>query len=236
MRQGEHVAVYQIKIAAKFRRDTVDIFQLTDIVCGHPTVLPCGGVALHAGLVISTEQTFHIESEEVLPLLIIGKERSLQSLFPPAHPGIQGVFHKFQRLLFNIGKARLLQVTHHMGWHTEDSSDFIYLELSGLQELRFVGADGDGGVLHPLLHNCHTVGIAAPSESGIPAIPYLCRVFQDVRMLQHTAGRSAIGVELTAIFLGCDCKADGVLCHGKGAVTHKAVKAKARNMEDFTGV
>ena len=123
-----------------------------------------------------------------------------------------------------------------MGRHTEDSSDLIDLELSGLQELRFVGADGYRGVFHPLLQNCHTVGIAAPSECGIPAVPDLGRVFQDIRMLQHTAGGGTIGVELTAIFLGCDCKADGVLCHGDGAVSHKAVKAKPRNMEDFTGV
>ena len=85
-----------------------------------------------------------------------------------------------------------------MGWHTEDSSDFIDLELSGLQELRFVGADGDGGVFHPLFEDCHTVGIAAPSESGIPAIAYLGRVFQNVGVLQHTARCRTIGVELAS--------------------------------------
>ena len=73
LRQGEHVAVYQIKITAQLRRDAVEVFQLTDIVGGHPAVLPCCGVTVHAGLVIAAQQTFHVEPEEVLALLVIVK-------------------------------------------------------------------------------------------------------------------------------------------------------------------
>ena len=41
-------------------------------------------------------------------------------------------------LLFDITEAALLKVSNHMRRNTEDSGNFIYLELTGLQELRLI--------------------------------------------------------------------------------------------------
>src|SRR5699024_2217347 len=71
--QWEHIAVDKVKVAAFFRRNTVEVFQFTDIVCRHPTVLATDGVTVHTALVIATEQTFQIELHEIILLFRIGK-------------------------------------------------------------------------------------------------------------------------------------------------------------------
>ena len=66
MDEREHIAIDEVQIAALLRRDAVEVFQLPDVVGGHPAVLPRGGVTVHAALIIAAQQTFHIEFEEVL--------------------------------------------------------------------------------------------------------------------------------------------------------------------------
>ena len=56
------------QVAALLGRNAVKVFQFTDIVGGHPTVLATNGVAVHAALVIATEQTLQIEFHEILAL------------------------------------------------------------------------------------------------------------------------------------------------------------------------
>ena len=66
MDEREHIAVDEVQIAAFLRWDAVEVFQLPDVVGGHPAVLPRGGVTVHAALIIAAQQTLHIEFEEVL--------------------------------------------------------------------------------------------------------------------------------------------------------------------------
>src|SRR5699024_7797030 len=70
--QWEHIAVDKVQVAAFFRRDTVEVFQFTDIVRTHPTVLATNGVAVHTALVIATEQTLKIEFHKITHLFIVG--------------------------------------------------------------------------------------------------------------------------------------------------------------------
>ena len=53
MLEREHIAVYEVQVAALFGGDPVEVFELTDIVGAHPAVLASDGIALHAALVIS---------------------------------------------------------------------------------------------------------------------------------------------------------------------------------------
>ena len=53
MLEREHIAVYEVQVAALFGGDPVEVFELTDIVGAHPTVLTSDGVALHATLIIA---------------------------------------------------------------------------------------------------------------------------------------------------------------------------------------
>ena len=46
---------------------------------------------------------------------------------------------------------------------------------------------------------------------------------------------AAVGEELRPVFLTGDCHADSVFCHSDGAVTHKPVKSKPRNMQHIRG-
>lgn len=63
--QWEHIAVNEVQIAAVLLRDTVEVFKLPDVICGHPAVLAADGVPVHAALVIAAEQTFQIELHEI---------------------------------------------------------------------------------------------------------------------------------------------------------------------------
>ncbi len=59
----------------------------------------------------------------------MGNQRSNHRLLPPYKPRLQGVFHKFQRLLLNIRKARFLQIADRVRRDTENSSNFIDMEF-----------------------------------------------------------------------------------------------------------
>ena len=63
--QREHIAVDEVQVAAVLCRDTVEVFQFPDVICGHPAVLATDGVPVHAGLIVSAEQTFQIEFHEI---------------------------------------------------------------------------------------------------------------------------------------------------------------------------
>ena len=92
--QRAQIAVNEIQVAAFLCWDAVEVFQFTDVVCGHPTVLATDGVAVHTALVIATEQTFQIELHEIRSLFISCQKRPHQGLLPPDDPGVEGVFHE----------------------------------------------------------------------------------------------------------------------------------------------
>ena len=54
--------------------DPVHILEFSYVVGAHPPVLACCGIACHPALVITTEQTFHIELEEVSLFLFMIKQ------------------------------------------------------------------------------------------------------------------------------------------------------------------
>lgn len=63
--QREHIAVDEVQVAAVLCRDAVEVFQLSDVVGGHPSVLTTDGVPVHAALVIAAQQAFQIELHEI---------------------------------------------------------------------------------------------------------------------------------------------------------------------------
>jgi len=120
--------------------------------------------------------------------------------------------------------------------HSENSSNFIDLELACFEELRLFRRDADGRVLHALFQNGDLSAVGAAAKLGLPRIPDALRVFDSTGVLQHTTRCRAVGEELRAIFLGGNGKADCVLRHGDGAVADQAVKAKAGNMQHIGGL
>ena len=95
----------KVQITTEFGGDAVEIFKFTDVVCRHPAVLSTDGVAVHTALVITTEQTIHIELDKVGGLLFCSQQRTHHVLLPSGNPGVQCIFHELQRLLLNIRKA-----------------------------------------------------------------------------------------------------------------------------------
>lgn len=75
--QREHIAVNEVQIAAVLCWDAVEVFQLTDVVGGHPAVLAADGVPVHAALVIAAQQTFQIELHKIHSFLVLGQKRPL---------------------------------------------------------------------------------------------------------------------------------------------------------------
>lgn len=78
MDQREHIAIDEVQVAAFFSRNAVEVFQLPDVIGGHPAVLSRSGIPVHATLIIAAQQAFHIELEEVLAFLFRGKQSAGQ--------------------------------------------------------------------------------------------------------------------------------------------------------------
>ena len=157
-------------------------------------------------------------------------------MLPADDPWVKGVFHKLKGLLLDIRKARLFQVAHHVGRHSENSSDLIDLEFACFEELGLLRRDADGRVFHALLQHGDFIGIAAATEGRLPAFPHTLRVFDGAGVFQHTARSGTVGEEFRAVLLTGDSHADGVLRHSDGAVAHQTVKAQAGDMEHFRGM
>jgi len=97
--------------------------------------------------------------------------------------------------------------------HSENSSDFIDLELARFEELRLFRRDGDRRVLESFLQHGNFVAISTATEGGLPAFPYALRVLNRAGMFENAAWCRTIGKKLSAIFLGGDCQAHSVFCH-----------------------
>ena len=230
-----HVAVHEVQVAAKLGGYPVEVLELADVVGGHPAVLAGCGVAVHAALVIAAQKPVHVELDEVALLLVRGEQGADHGLLPARHPRVEGVLHELQRLLLDVREARLLEVAHHVGRHPEDPGDLVDLELARLQELRLLRGDGDGRVLHALLQDGDLVRVAAPGEALVPALAHALRVFDRPGVLQKASGRGTVREELSAVLLGGDGEADGVLRHRDRAVAHEAVEAEAGYVQHVRG-
>ena len=58
---ADHVAVYEVLVAALTVGERVHVLKLADIVCGQPAVLTRGGVACHPCGKIASQKTVNIE-------------------------------------------------------------------------------------------------------------------------------------------------------------------------------
>ena len=79
MDQREHIAINEIQVAAVLRRNAVQVFQLPDIVGGHPAVLAGSGIAGHTAGIIATEETLQIKLHEIRQFFLIhlGPQRNI---------------------------------------------------------------------------------------------------------------------------------------------------------------
>ncbi len=233
MLEREHIAVYEVQVATLFGGDPVEVFELTDIVGAHPAVLSADGVALHATLVVAAQKAIDIELGKVRFLLFGGQEGSGDALLPADYPRVEGVLDELQALLLDIRKARLFEVSDHMGRNSKNSSNFVDLEFSGFKELRLFWGNADGRIFHALFQNGDLPGVAAAAELALPCIAHPAGILHGAGVFKNAAGGSSICKQLGTIFLGGDGKADGVLGHGDGAVTNEAVEAKAGDVQDI---
>src|SRR5699024_7056714 len=151
--QLRHVSIDQVQVTALLSRDTVKIFKFPDVIGAHPAVLAGCSIAIHPALVISTEQTIHVKLDKISSLLRFREKHTVDGLFPTDDPRFQRVFHKLQRLLLNIRKARLFQIPDHVRRYPENSSNLINLKFSCFQKLCLLRGDGDWRILHPFLQN-----------------------------------------------------------------------------------
>ena len=76
------------------------------------------------------------------------------------------------------------------------------------------------------------MGIFAALINGVPGIAHALWVFHHAWMLQHAARLRAVLIKGRAVFVAGEAHADGLLCHGDGAVSDEAVKAQTGNMKN----
>ena len=73
-------------IPSVFLGDPVHVLEFPDVVSAHPSVLPRCGIACHAALIITSEQSLDIELEEAALFLLRTQKRLRQVLLPTDHP------------------------------------------------------------------------------------------------------------------------------------------------------
>ena len=102
MLEREHIAIYEVQVAALFGWDPVEVFELSNIVGTHPAVLSANGIALHAALVVAAQEAIDIELGKVRFLLFGGQEGSGDALLPADYPRVEGVLDELQALLLDV--------------------------------------------------------------------------------------------------------------------------------------
>ena len=157
----------------------------------------------------------------------------MERLLPSDNPGVKRILYELKRLLLDIGKRGLFQVTYHVRRDTENPRNLVDLKFSGFQKLCLLRRNGDGRVFHAFLQDCHLAGVSGPAELTHPGIPYTLRIFDGAGVLQHTAWSCTVCKEFCTVFLRCNGESDGVLRHGNRRVSDKAVKAKPRYMQNI---
>ena len=69
-----------------------------------------------------------------------------------------------------IRKARLLQVSHHMGRDSEKSSYFIDLGFSGFPKLCLFRKNGNRSILHSVFQDRDLVTVVGSAKCLLPAL------------------------------------------------------------------
>ena len=191
------------------------------------------GVAVHTALVVTAEQAVHIELWEVIILLFLDKQVFHDGLLNPHEPGIQCVYHVINCLMLDVAEGCPFQVLHHMWRYTEDPADLLHAEFAGGKKLAVLRRKADRFVGHAFFEKCDLVSVIRTAICVHPVVTDLLRILQNTRMLQHTERLPVVFEEGTAVFLHGNGRAQRVLHHGDGRKSDKAVKPKARDMQDF---
>ena len=88
-----------------------------------------------------------------------GEKGAVHGLFDADEPGADGVDGEVDAHVLDIRECGMLQIADQVGRHPEDPADFIHLELSGFQELRFIVGHGHGLKLHAFFQNGHPIRV-----------------------------------------------------------------------------
>ena len=71
MSQVDHVPIAQVPVSSKLLWNRVQVFQLSDIIGAHESVLQSDGIAIHPALVVASEEPVDVELHEQGRLLIL---------------------------------------------------------------------------------------------------------------------------------------------------------------------
>ena len=108
----------------------------------------------------------------------------------------------------------------------ENSSDLIYLEFAGLQELGLLWRDPDGRKLHALFQHGDLVRVAAAAEGGLPAFADTLRILNGAGVFEDASGCCTVREKLRAIFLCGDGETNRIFCHCDGTIPNQTIKTK----------
>ena len=97
--------------------------------------------------------------------------------------------------------------------YTVEPRNLVDLELPCFKELRLLGRYSNLLILNAFLKNGNPARIHRAAVNGVPAFTELRRVFEDTRMLKHTAWTRTVLEECCTVFLRGKGNPDGVLCH-----------------------
>ena len=147
------------------------------IIRREEAVTDAGRITVHPALVVTTEQTVHIEFREVGILLLFQQQILDDALLDADKPRGQGVHHEVQRLVFNVGEGRPGQIGYQMRRHTEDTADLRHGKLLCFQKLAVLRRQGNRFIGHVLFQHYHTMGIGCTAIGRLPVISDTVWVF-----------------------------------------------------------
>ena len=74
----DHVAVAHVFVSSEFVRNKIETFEGAYVIGAHESVLNSYGIAVHAALVITSEQSIYIEFHEIVRLFGLTEKRTVK--------------------------------------------------------------------------------------------------------------------------------------------------------------
>ena len=74
----DHVAIAHVLIATLVVRDQIETFKSPYIIRAHKAILNTDGIAVHAALIIASEEAVHIEFHEIVRLFRLTEKRTVK--------------------------------------------------------------------------------------------------------------------------------------------------------------
>lgn len=66
--------------------DAVKVFKLPDVVCTHPAVLSCCGIAIHTALIVTTKQSVYVELDKIPRFITLRNQCPCHGSLPARTP------------------------------------------------------------------------------------------------------------------------------------------------------